>query len=209
MSVSTFDEITRSQPERSLVEKKNSRAGRNNQGHITARHRGGGVKRRYRIIDFKRNKPGVPAKVFSIEYDPNRSARIALLHYVDGEKRYILAPNGLKVGDHVMSGPEAEIRVGNALPLRNIPTGTVIHNIEMHTGRGGQIVRSAGAAAQLMAKEGDYAQVRLPSGEQRAGPSSTVSRRSARWAISITRTCASARPAARGIWDAARMCAAR
>src|SRR5689334_18640753 len=167
MSVSTFDEITRSRPERSLVTKKNSRAGRNNEGHITARHRGGGVKRRYRIIDFKRNKFGIPAKVFSIEYDPNRSARIALLHYVDGEKRYILAPNGLKVGDRVMSGPEADIRVGNALPLRNIPTGTVIHNIEMHKGRGGQIVRSAGTAAQLMAKEGDYAIVRLPSGEQR------------------------------------------
>ncbi len=167
MSVSTFDEITRSRPERSLVAKKNSRAGRNNEGHITARHRGGGVKRRYRVIDFKRNKYGIPAKVFSIEYDPNRSARIALLHYVDGEKRYILAPNGLKVGDHVMSGPEADIRVGNALPLRNIPTGTVIHNIEMHKGRGGQIVRSAGTAAQLMAKEGDYAIVRLPSGEQR------------------------------------------
>jgi large subunit ribosomal protein L2 len=167
MSVSTFDEITRSRPERSLVAKKNSRAGRNNEGHITARHRGGGVKRRYRIIDFKRNKFGVPAKVFSIEYDPNRSARIALLHYIDGEKRYMLAPNGLKVGDHVMSGPEADIRVGNALPLRNIPTGTVIHNIELHKGRGGQIVRSAGTAAQLMAKEGDYAVVRLPSGEQR------------------------------------------
>lgn len=168
MSVSTFDEITRSRPERSLVAKKNSRAGRNNEGHITARHRGGGVKRRYRIIDFKRNKFGVPAKVFSIEYDPNRSARIALLHYVDGEKRYILAPNGLKVGDRVMSGPEADIRVGNSLPLRNIPTGTVIHNIELHIGRGGQIVRSAGTAAQLMAKEGDYAVVRLPSGEQRS-----------------------------------------
>ncbi len=168
MSVSTFDEITRSRPERSLVVKKNSRAGRNNEGHITARHRGGGVKRRYRIIDFKRNKTGVPAKVFSIEYDPNRSARIALLHYVDGEKRYILAPNGLKVGDRVMSGPEADIRVGNALPLRNMPTGAVIHNIELHIGRGGQIVRSAGTAAQLMAKEGDYAVVRLPSGEQRS-----------------------------------------
>jgi large subunit ribosomal protein L2 len=167
MSVSTFDEITRSRPERSLVVKQNSRAGRNNQGRITSRHRGGGVKQRYRVIDFKRNKFGIPAKVFSIEYDPNRSARIALLHYVDGEKRYILAPNGLKVGDHVMSGPEADIRVGNALPLRNIPTGTVIHNIEMHKGRGGQIVRSAGTAAQLMAKEGDYAVVRLPSGEQR------------------------------------------
>ena len=168
MSVSTFDEITRSRPERSLVAKKNSRAGRNNEGHITARHRGGGVKRRYRIIDFKRNKFGVPAKVFSIEYDPNRSARIALLHYVDGEKRYILAPNGLKVGDRVMSGPEADIRVGNALPIRSIPTGATIHNIELHKGRGGQIVRSAGTAAQLMAKEGDYAVVRLPSGEQRS-----------------------------------------
>lgn len=167
MSVSTFEEITRSKPERSLLEKKTSKAGRNNQGKITARHRGGGVKRQYRIIDFKRNKLGVPAKVFSIEYDPNRSARIALLHYVDGEKRYIIAPNGLKVGDRVMSGPEAEIRVGNALPLRYIPTGTVIHNIELHRGRGGQLVRSAGGSAQLMAKEGDYAQIRLPSGEQR------------------------------------------
>ena len=167
MSVSTFDEITRSRPERSLVQKKVSKAGRNNQGRITARHRGGGVKRQYRIIDFKRNKFGIPAKVFSIEYDPNRSARIALLHYVDGEKRYIVAPNGLKVGDMVMSGPEAEIRVGNALPLRNIPTGTVIHNIELQRGRGAQMVRSAGGAAQLMAKEGDYAQIRLPSGEQR------------------------------------------
>lgn len=167
MSVSTFEEITRSKPERSLVEKKTSKAGRNNQGKITSRHRGGGAKQRYRIIDFKRNKFGIPAKVFSIEYDPNRSARIALLHYVDGEKRYIIAPNGLKVGDRVMSGPEAEIRVGNALPLRSIPTGTVIHNIELQKGRGGQLVRSAGGSAQLMAKEGDYAQVRLPSGEQR------------------------------------------
>ena len=167
MSVSSFDEITRTKPERSLLEKKVSTAGRNNQGRMTSRHRGGGVKRRYRVIDFKRDKFGVPAKVFSIEYDPNRSARIALLHYVDGEKRYIIAPNGLKVGDRLMSGPEAEIRVGNALPLRNIPTGTVIHNIELYIGKGAQIVRSAGAQAQLMAKEGDYAQVRLPSGEQR------------------------------------------
>ncbi len=167
MTVSTFEEITRTRPERSLVRPKKSTAGRNNQGRITSRHRGGGAKRRYRLIDFKRNKLGVPAKVFSIEYDPNRSARIALLHYLDGEKRYIIAPHGLKVGDLVMSGPEAEIRVGNALPLRSIPTGTVIHNIELHPGRGGQIVRSAGGAAQLMAKEGDYAQVRLPSGEQR------------------------------------------
>src|SRR5215470_7475498 len=167
MSVSTFDDITRSKPEKSLLRPKKSTAGRNNQGRITSRHRGGGHKQRYRLVDFKREKFGVPAKVFSIEYDPNRSARIALLHYVDGEKRYIIAPNGLKVGDRVMSGPEAEIRVGNALPLRNIPTGAVIHNIELHKGRGGQIVRSAGGQAQLMAKEGDYAVVRLPSTEQR------------------------------------------
>ena len=167
MSVSTFEEVTRTRPERSLLEKKTSTAGRNNQGRMTSRHRGGGVKRRYRVIDFKREKFGVPAKVFSIEYDPNRSARIALLHYLDGAKRYILAPQGLKVGDMVMSGPEAEIRVGNAMPLRNVPTGSVIHNIELRAGRGGQIVRSAGVAAQLMAKEGDYAVVRLPSGEQR------------------------------------------
>jgi large subunit ribosomal protein L2 len=167
MSVSTFEEITRSRPEKSLVRKLNSTGGRNNQGRITSRHRGGGVKRQYRLIDFKRNKFGVPAKVFSIEYDPNRSARIALLHYLDGEKRYMLAPLGLKVGDMVMSGPQAEIRVGDAMPLRNIPTGSMIHNIELHPGRGGQIVRSAGTAAQLMAKDGDYAQVRLPSGEQR------------------------------------------
>jgi len=167
MSVSTFAEVTRTKPERSLLEKKTSTAGRNNQGRMTSRHRGGGVKRRYRVIDFKRDKFGVPAKVFSIEYDPNRSARIALLHYLDGAKRYILAPQGLKVGDMVMSGPEAEIRVGNAMPLRNVPTGSVIHNIELRAGRGGQIVRSAGVVAQLMAKEGDYAVVRLPSGEQR------------------------------------------
>ncbi len=167
MSVSTFDEITRTKPEKSLLVKQPKKGGRNNQGRITSRHRGGGAKQAYRLIDFKRNKLGVPAKVFSIEYDPNRSARIALLHYVDGEKRYIVAPLGLKVGDMVMSGPEAEIRVGNALPLKNIPTGTVIHNLEMHLGKGAQLVRSAGVGAQLMAKEGDYAQVRLPSGEQR------------------------------------------
>jgi len=167
MSVSKFEEITRSKPERSLLVSLPKAAGRNNKGRITTRHRGGGAKRLYRIIDFKRNKPGIPARVVSVEYDPNRSANISLLQYVDGEKRYILAPNGLKVGDRLMSGPEAEIRVGNALPLRNIPTGTVIHNIELRPGRGGQMVRSAGGSAQLMAKEGDYAQVRLPSGEQR------------------------------------------
>lgn len=142
-------------------------AGRNNNGRITTRHRGGGHKRQYRIIDFKRNKTGIPAKVAAIEYDPNRSARIALLHYVDGEKRYILAPVGLKVGEQVMSGPEADIRAGNALPLRNIPLGSQIHNIELEIGRGGVMVRSAGNAAQLMAKEGDYGIVRLPSGESR------------------------------------------
>jgi large subunit ribosomal protein L2 len=167
MSVSTFDEITKTRPEKSLTVRLKKHAGRNNQGKITTRHQGGGAKRAYRIIDFKRNKFGVPAKVAAIEYDPNRSARIALLHYVDGEKRYILAPVGLKVGDRVMSGPEAEIRVGNALPMKNIPTGTTIHNIEMERGRGGQLVRGAGVGAQLMAKEGNYALLRLPSGEQR------------------------------------------
>lgn len=167
MSVSTFEEITKTRPEKSLTVKLNKKAGRNNQGKITTRHRGGGAKRAYRLIDFKRNKLGIPAKVAAIEYDPNRSARIALLHYVDGEKRYIIAPYGLKVGDHVVAGPEADIRVGNALPLKNIPTGTTIHNIEMQRGRGGQLVRGAGVGAQLMAKEGDYALIRLPSGEQR------------------------------------------
>jgi large subunit ribosomal protein L2 len=167
MSVSTFDEITKTRPEKSLTVRLKKHAGRNNQGKITTRHQGGGAKRAYRIIDFKRNKFGVPAKVAAIEYDPNRSARIALLHYVDGEKRYILAPVGLKVGDRVESGPEADIRVGNALPLKNIPTGTTIHNVEMERGRGGQLVRGAGVGAQLMAKEGNYALLRLPSGEQR------------------------------------------
>src|SRR5689334_9632388 len=167
MSVSTFEEITRSKPERSLVEKKISKAGRNNQGRITARHRGGGVKRRYRIIDFKRNKPGVPAKVFSIEYDPNRSARIALLHYVDGEKRYIVAPQQLRVGDIVLSGPDAEVKPGNAMPLRAVPLGTFVYNVEMTPGKGGQISRSAGTFCQVMAKEGQEAVLRLPSGEMR------------------------------------------
>ena len=167
MSVSTFDEITKTRPEKSLTVRLKKHAGRNNQGKITTRHQGGGAKRAYRFIDFKRNKFGVPARVAAIEYDPNRSARIALLHYVDGEKRYILAPVGLKVGDRVESGPEADIRVGNALPMKNIPTGTTIHNVEMERGRGGQLVRGAGGGAQLMAKEGDYALLRLPSGEQR------------------------------------------
>src|SRR5579875_2354745 len=167
MSVSTFEEITRTRPEKSLTVKLNKHAGRNNQGKITTRHRGGGAKRAYRLIDFKRDKWNVPAKVAAIEYDPNRSARIALLHYRDGEKRYIIAPLGLKVGDIVESGPEADIRTGNALPLKNIPTGTTIHNIELERGRGGQLARGAGVGAQLMAKEGDYALLRLPSGEQR------------------------------------------
>lgn len=167
MSVLTFEEITKKEPERSLVVPLKKHSGRNNEGRITVRHRGGGVKRKYRIIDFKRDKDNVPAKVAAIEYDPNRTANIALLHYKDGEKRYILAPVGLKVGDIVMSGENVDIKVGNALPLRNIPVGTVIHNIELYPGRGGQLVRAAGGAAQLMAKEGDYAHVRLPSGEIR------------------------------------------
>lgn len=167
MSVSTFEEITKEEPEKSLVVPLERHSGRNHRGKITVRHRGGGHKRLYRIIDFKRDKIGIPGKVVAIEYDPNRSARIALVQYVDGEKRYIIAPLGLKVGDTVMSGPEAEIKVGNALPLANIPVGTFIHNIELYPGRGGQLVRAAGTAAQLLAKEGDYAQVRLPSGEIR------------------------------------------
>ena len=167
MSVSTFEEITKTEPEKSLLAPLRKKAGRNVRGKITVRHRGGGHKRRYRLIDFKRDKFEIPARVTSIEYDPNRSARIALLTYVDGEKRYIIAPLGLMVGSVLMSGPEAEIRVGNALPLANIPVGIVIHNIELQQGRGGQLVRSAGTSAQLMAKEGKYAHVRLPSGEVR------------------------------------------
>jgi large subunit ribosomal protein L2 len=167
MTVSTFEEITRTTPEKSLLRSLKQRAGRNFRGKITVRQRGGGHKRRYRVIDFKRDKPGVPARVESIEYDPNRSARIALLVYADGEKRYIIAPLQLMVGDEVVSGPEAEVRIGNALPIQRIPLGTLIHNVELHPGRGAQLVRSAGAAAQLMAKEGAFAQVRLPSGEVR------------------------------------------
>ena len=167
MTVESFEEITSTEPERSLLAPLNKQAGRNNQGRITVRHRGGGHKRRYRLIDFKRDKDGIRAKVATVEYDPNRSAHIALLHYVDGEKRYIVAPNGLKVGATVMSGPAADIVVGNALPLRNIPVGTVLHNIELKPGKGAQMVRSAGVSAQLMAKEGDFALIRLPSGEVR------------------------------------------
>ncbi|MEW5804828.1 MAG: 50S ribosomal protein L2 [bacterium] len=166
-TVSTFEEITKEEPEKSLLRKLTKTGGRNNVGRLTSRHRGGGHKRRYRVIDFKRDKFAIPAKVVSIEYDPNRSARIALLHYADGEKRYILAPNTLEVGAKVMSGPEAEIQVGNALPLKNIPVGSVIHNIELKKGKGGQLVRSAGGSAQLLAKEGTYGHVRLTSGEVR------------------------------------------
>jgi len=163
----TFDEITKTTPEKSLTVALRKSGGRNNHGRITARHIGGGHKRRYRIIDFKRDKHGVPAKVFSIEYDPNRSARIALLHYADGEKRYILAPNGLKVGDNIASGSGSEISVGNALPLKEMPLGSFVHNVEIKQGKGGQLGRSAGSSLQLMAKEGNFAQLKLPSGEVR------------------------------------------
>ncbi|MDA8442326.1 MAG: 50S ribosomal protein L2 [Peptococcaceae bacterium] len=167
MTVSTFEEITTNQPEKSLTAPLKSKAGRNNQGKISVRHQGGGHKRKYRIIDFKRDKDGVPGKVATVEYDPNRSANIALINYLDGEKRYILAPNGLKTGDVIISGSEADIKPGNALQLKNIPVGTVIHNIEMKPGKGAQLVRSAGASAQLMAKEGNYATLRMPSSEMR------------------------------------------
>ena len=162
-----FDEITRSEPEKSLTTPIKRKGGRNNNGRICTRHQGGGHKRMYRIIDFKRDKDAVPGRVASVEYDPNRSCRIALVVYADGEKRYILAPNKLQVGHTIEAGPDADIKVGNALPLKNIPVGTVVHNIEMHIGRGGQIARSAGTSAQIMAKEGDYATLRLPSGEMR------------------------------------------
>jgi len=165
MTGSTFEEVTKGKPEKSLTEPIRQRAGRNNQGRITVRHRGGGHKRKYRVIDWRRDKRDTPATVLAIEYDPNRSARIALLQYEDGEKRYIVAPNGLKVGATIMSGANAELVTGNALPLRNIPTGTTIHNLELRAGQGARLVRSAGNAAQLMAKDGDWAQVRLPSGE--------------------------------------------
>jgi large subunit ribosomal protein L2 len=167
MTGHTFEEITAPRPEKSLLRPLRKRAGRSRQGRISVRHRGGGHKRHYRVIDFKRDKWSIPARVHSIQYDPNRSARIALLVYADGEKRYVIAPLGVQTGDTLMSGPEAEVRPGNALPIDNIPVGTLIHNIELYQGRGGQMVRSAGASAQLLAKEGDYAHVRLPSGEVR------------------------------------------
>jgi large subunit ribosomal protein L2 len=170
MSGYDFGEITKTEPEKSLLAPLYKKAGRNVRGKITVRHRGGGHKRRYRIIDFKRDKIGIPARVASIEYDPNRTARIALLVYADGEKRYIIAPLGLRVDDVLMSGPEAEVGVGNAMPIANIPAGTLIHNIELTRGKGGQLVRSAGCSAQLLAKEGKYAHIRLPSGEVRLVP---------------------------------------
>jgi large subunit ribosomal protein L2 len=167
MTVATFEEITTDKPEKSLLVEQKRTGGRNAQGKITVRHRGGGAKQKYRIIDFKRNKDGIPAKVTTIEYDPNRSAYISLVVYADGEKRYIIAPVGLKVGDVIVSGPDSDIKTGNTLPMKNIPVGTVIHNIELAVGKGAQLVRSAGASAQLMAKEGGYATLRLPSGEMR------------------------------------------
>ncbi|MFA5367851.1 MAG: 50S ribosomal protein L2 [Dehalococcoidia bacterium] len=167
MTGSTFEEITKKRPEKSLVSPLKSKAGRNNQGRITVRHRGGGAKRMYRTIDFKRDKRDMPGEVIAIEYDPNRSSRIALVQYTDGERRYILAPVGLKVGDKIIAGETAEIKVGHCMPLQSIPTGTSIHNIEMRAGKGGQLVRSAGSVAQLMAKEGDYALIRMPSSELR------------------------------------------
>ncbi|RGY82691.1 50S ribosomal protein L2 [Dorea sp. AM58-8] len=170
MTGSDFSEITKKTPEKSLLDSKSRQAGRNNQGKITVRHRGGGAKKKYRIIDFKRRKDGIPATVIGIEYDPNRTANIALICYADGEKAYILAPAGLTDGMKIMNGPEAEVRVGNCLPLSEIPVGTQIHNIELYPGKGGQLVRSAGNSAQLMAKEGKYATLRLPSGEMRMVP---------------------------------------
>jgi large subunit ribosomal protein L2 len=167
MTVADFSEITTDKPERSLLERLAQHAGRNNQGRLSVRHQGGGHKRMYRLIDFKRTKDNIPAKVATIEYDPNRSSRIALLNYADGEKRYIIAPNGLKMGDVITSGPESDIKIGNCLPLKNIPVGTSVHNVELKIGKGAQLVRSAGSVAQLMAKEGDYAMLRLPSGEIR------------------------------------------
>jgi large subunit ribosomal protein L2 len=167
MTTHDFSELSKDGPEKSLVEVRKKHSGRNNNGHITVRHKGGGTRKQYRLIDFKRTKDAIPAKVATLEYDPNRSARIALVNYKDGEKRYILAPLGLKVGDKIESGPTADIKTGNCLPIKNIPVGTVIHNIELRPGQGGKLVRSAGGSAQLMAKEGDYAQVRMPSGEVR------------------------------------------
>jgi large subunit ribosomal protein L2 len=199
MTRSTFEEITTKEPYKPLLESQKRGSGRNNQGRISVRHRGGGEKQHYRIIDFKRDKFGVPAKLATIEYDPNRSARIGLLHYADGEKRYMLLPHGLKVGDVIVAGVEVEARVGNALPLANIPLGTTIHNIELVPGKGGQIVRSAGASAQLLAKEGDYATVLCPRARF-GGFRSSAWPPSARSPTSTTRTRAWARRVVRGTW---------
>ena len=193
MTALDLRELTKKAPERALTEPLRRSGGRNNKGRITIWFRGGGHKRRYRVVDFRRDKPNVPAKVAALEYDPNRSARLALLHYADGDKRYILAPEGLKVGQTVVSGDGADILPGNALPLKLIPAGTMIHNLELRPGKGAQMVRSAGAAAQLVAKEGDYAQVKLPSGEVRKRPRRLHGDRSARWATSSTRTSRTAR----------------
>ena len=184
-----FAEITRSEPEKSLVRPLKKSGGRNSYGRITARHRGGGHKRRYRLIDFKRNKLEVPAKVATIEYDPNRTTRIALLHYTDGEKRYILAPQGLRVGDMVVSSPNADIKPGNTLPLQNIPTGTLVHNVEMKPGKGGQMARAAGSSAQLMAKEGKQAHLKLPSGEVRTGSARSSGSATTAIRCRATRSC--------------------
>jgi large subunit ribosomal protein L2 len=201
----TFEEITKKEPEKALTVPKKGTGGRNNQGKITVRHRGGGVKRRIRIIDFKRDKWGVPGRVAAIEYDPNRSARIALIHYADGDKRYILCPLGLQVGDTVMSGPGAEVKPGNALPLKEIPVGTLVHNIELHKGKGGQVVRAAGAAAQVLGREERYVLVRLPSGEVRR----IFGECKARWATWNTTRSDWGRLAAAASWDGGRRCGAR
>ncbi len=207
MTVSTFEEITTDTPERSLttILKKNS--GRNNLGRVTVRHQGGGNKRLYRIIDFKRDKTGVPGKVVSIEYDPNRSARISLIQYADGEKRYIIWPDGLAVGSTVMAAEDADIRTGNVLSLRNMPLGTFVHNVEFRPGKGGQLIRSAGTYAQVLAKEGDYVQLKMPSGEVRK-IFADARRRSARWEIPAIPTSQSARRAESAGWASGPRCAA-
>jgi len=209
MSVSTFEEVTTNRPYKPLLERIKSNAGRNNQGRITTRHRGGGARRMYRIIDFKRNKVGVPAKVTTIEYDPNRSARIALLSYSDGAKRYITAPHGLRIGETLVSGPEAEPKVGNAMPLQSIPLGTMVHNIELQPGRGAQLVRSAGVAAQVMAKDAGYVTVKLPSRRDAPRVGALLCHHRHGRQRRITRISTSARPGARVGWAAGQPFAAR
>lgn len=208
MTVSDFAEITTDTPEKSLMTDLRGKGGRNVRGKVTTHHQGGGVKRAYRIIDFKRNKLGVPARVATIEYDPNRSSYIALLFYVDGEKRYIIAPVGLQVGDELMSGPDAESRVGNAMPLANIPLGSTVHNVELRPGKGGQIVRSAGAGAQVLAKEGDYVTLRMPSGEVRM-VLQTCMATLGQWATPTMATSSWAKLVANAGWVFAQPCAVR